>query len=223
MKQLIDALINAADGALVVDEKQHILFWNKAAMEILGFGHEDLANRPCYQILHGYGDGGRLICKERCHVMERVLNAKPVPNFDALVTTHKGEQQWLNISVFCYRVGKAGDKNVIVHLFHNISSKKMDERIVEQLLDIVRRYQDVPSGNGTDLKHPTNILTLRENEILTLLVRGCNTPEISQLLSISPNTTRNHIQHILQKLEVHSRLEAVAYAIQHDLVIQESV
>jgi len=223
VKRLIDALINAADGALVVDEKQHILFWNKAAMEILGFGHQDLANRPCYQILHCYGDEGRLICKERCQVMEWALSTKPVPNFDALVKTKQGEQQWLNISIFTYRGGKAGDKKVIVHLFHSISSKKMDERILEQLLDIVRRYQEVPSGNGNGIKHPTSALTLREDEILTLLAKGCTTLEISQLLSISPNTTRNHIQHILQKLQVHSRLEAVAYALKHDLVIQDSV
>ncbi|MEJ2746212.1 MAG: LuxR C-terminal-related transcriptional regulator, partial [bacterium] len=61
-------------------------------------------------------------------------------------------------------------------------------------------------------------LTPRELEILELLARGHGTSEISELLAISQNTVRNHIQHILQKLQVHTRLEAVTYAIKNGLI-----
>lgn len=56
-------------------------------------------------------------------------------------------------------------------------------------------------------------LTRRELEILQLLARGLNNEVISKQLYISPTTTRNHIQNILGKLGVHSKLEAVAYAV----------
>lgn len=56
-------------------------------------------------------------------------------------------------------------------------------------------------------------LTRRELEILQLLARGLNNDVISRQLYISPTTTRNHIQNILGKLGVHSKLEAVAYAV----------
>jgi DNA-binding NarL/FixJ family response regulator len=56
-------------------------------------------------------------------------------------------------------------------------------------------------------------LTRRENEILQLLARGLSNEVISKQLYISPTTTRNHIQNILGKLGVHSKLEAVAYAV----------
>jgi len=56
-------------------------------------------------------------------------------------------------------------------------------------------------------------LTRRELEILQLLARGLNNDVISKQLYISPTTTRNHIQNILGKLGVHSKLEAVAYAV----------
>ena len=56
-------------------------------------------------------------------------------------------------------------------------------------------------------------LTRRELEILQLLARGLNNEIISRPLYISPTTTRNHIQNILGKLGVHSKLEAVAYAV----------
>lgn len=55
-------------------------------------------------------------------------------------------------------------------------------------------------------------LTKRELEVLTLLVRGMSGADIAKELSISKNTVRTHIQSILTKLQVHSRLEAVAFA-----------
>jgi two-component system nitrate/nitrite response regulator NarL len=45
-----------------------------------------------------------------------------------------------------------------------------------------------------------------------LLVRGMSGADIAKELSISKNTVRTHIQSILTKLQVHSRLEAVAFA-----------
>lgn len=56
-------------------------------------------------------------------------------------------------------------------------------------------------------------LTRRELEILQMLARGLSNEAISRQLYISPTTTRNHIQNILGKLGVHSKLEAVAYAV----------
>jgi DNA-binding NarL/FixJ family response regulator len=58
-------------------------------------------------------------------------------------------------------------------------------------------------------------LTTREKEILRFLAFGLGTSAIARALSISPATVRNHAQRILAKLQVHSRLAAVArgYAI----------
>jgi two-component system, NarL family, nitrate/nitrite response regulator NarL len=61
-------------------------------------------------------------------------------------------------------------------------------------------------------------LTDRERDVLSLLVKGARSDEIARWLSISPNTVRTHIQNILTKLQVHSRLEAAAFAVRHGLV-----
>ncbi|HHC08661.1 MAG TPA: response regulator transcription factor [Actinobacteria bacterium] len=53
-------------------------------------------------------------------------------------------------------------------------------------------------------------LTPREREVLGLLAEGKSGGEIAEELYVSPTTVRNHVQHILGKLEVHSRVEAVA-------------
>lgn len=61
-------------------------------------------------------------------------------------------------------------------------------------------------------------LSRREREVLELLVEGADQESMSEILSISPQTARTHIQNVLSKLEVHSRLEAVALAVEHDFV-----
>ena len=61
-------------------------------------------------------------------------------------------------------------------------------------------------------------LTTREVEVLGMLAAGRSTPEISGRLHISSLTARNHIQNILEKLEVHSKAEAVAFAFQQRIV-----
>ncbi len=61
-------------------------------------------------------------------------------------------------------------------------------------------------------------LTPREMEVLRALTEGLSTPEICERLYIAPNTLRTHVQNIMGKLRVHSKLEAVAFALRHRLV-----
>ncbi|MGH2784268.1 MAG: response regulator [Actinomycetota bacterium] len=61
-------------------------------------------------------------------------------------------------------------------------------------------------------------LTRREREILALLAQGADNQTIAQQLVISPETARTHIQKVLGKLRVHSRLEAAAFVMKHGLL-----
>ena len=56
------------------------------------------------------------------------------------------------------------------------------------------------------------LLTAREFDVLRCLIEGLSRTEIGAMLHISPNTVRTHVQSILQKLNVHSALTAVAFA-----------
>lgn len=67
-------------------------------------------------------------------------------------------------------------------------------------------------------RRPIEPLTPRELEVLKALAEGLSTPEICERLFIAPNTLRTHIQNIMGKLHVHSKLEAVAFAIRNRLV-----
>jgi DNA-binding NarL/FixJ family response regulator len=61
-------------------------------------------------------------------------------------------------------------------------------------------------------------LTPRELEVLRALTEGLSTPDICKRLFIAPNTLRTHVQNIMGKLRVHSKLEAVAFALRYRLV-----
>jgi DNA-binding NarL/FixJ family response regulator len=61
-------------------------------------------------------------------------------------------------------------------------------------------------------------LTKREREVLRLLAEGLLQDEIARALVISPRTVETHIQHILHKLGLRSRTQAVAAAYQAGLV-----
>ena len=83
-----------------------------------------------------------------------------------------------------------------------------------KLLDVTRqllRHQEL-------LQSRKPVLTGRELEVLGLVAQGQTSREIGVLLFISENTVKNHIRNILDKLGLHSRNEAVLYAVREDLI-----
>lgn len=61
-------------------------------------------------------------------------------------------------------------------------------------------------------------LTERERDVLALLAEGADSDTVAERCRISRNTVRTHVQSILSKLNVHSRLEAAAFAVRHGIV-----
>ncbi|HEX9682774.1 MAG TPA: response regulator transcription factor [Acidimicrobiales bacterium] len=65
---------------------------------------------------------------------------------------------------------------------------------------------------------PAPKLTPRELEVLKLVAQGMSNREIAVELYISENTVKNHVRNILEKLHLHSRMEAVVYAVREKLL-----
>jgi len=65
---------------------------------------------------------------------------------------------------------------------------------------------------------PPPRLTERETEVLKLVANGLNNRDIARELFISENTVKNHVRNILEKLHLHSRMEAVVYAVRQNIL-----
>jgi DNA-binding NarL/FixJ family response regulator len=74
--------------------------------------------------------------------------------------------------------------------------------------DDEERAQEVPAPR----------LTEREMQVLKLVARGMNNRDIAKELFISENTVKNHVRNILEKLQIHSRMEAVMVAVREKLI-----
>jgi len=83
---------------------------------------------------------------------------------------------------------------------------------------ILKALSQPVSATSTDASNPPVTLSQRETEVLNLIARGYSRKEIAALLQLSRHTVVSHIRHIYEKLEVHSRNEAVFEACQQGLI-----
>lgn len=82
----------------------------------------------------------------------------------------------------------------------------------------IKLLDEFKQMSRSDRQLPTPRLTERELEVLKLVAQGLNNREIAKRLFISENTVKNHVRNILEKLQLHSRMEAVMYAVREKLL-----
>ncbi len=208
---LEQALARAGDGAFAIGPDGRVAVWNRAAERILGWSAKEVLGRPCCEVMAG-GDGhGRSLCYNGCDIVGQVRAGEPVEHFEMKTRTKGGRAIWLDVSIL-EAPATNGSRPVAVHLFRDITATK-------KLLEIVQeRTVPAASSNGNGSGNGASGLTKREIEILRFMAAGANTKVLAEQLHVSPATVRNHAQNIFAKLDVHSRLEAVAWANQHRLV-----
>lgn len=221
MEPLFDALNRSADGAYVIDADQRIVYWNAAAERMLGYRSIDVLGRLCHDVLQGRDDDNKAWCRLRCKVAIKSSRGDPVDTFTVCAQSSRGAPRWINVSILPFPVTSENGERLVVHLFRDSTLQKQHEALSNQILEAVQNLQQPQAGNAEltetfDLPVPE--LTRRERQVLEQLARGLSTPEVAESLSISVSTTRNHVQNIFQKLQVHSRAQAVAYAFEHGLV-----
>jgi two-component system NarL family response regulator len=92
------------------------------------------------------------------------------------------------------------------HISPNMASKLLTEFKV--LSDRADQRQETPAPS----------LTARELDVLKLVARGMSNREVGDTLYISENTVKNHVRSILEKLHLHTRMEAAMYAVRQRIV-----
>lgn len=220
MRNLLNFLVNTADGAIALDRAHRIVFWNKAAEGLFGFKAEEVRGRFCYEVIAGRNESGMLLCQVNCLDKMQCLERETVPSQNILVTTKTGREVWLSMSTIVVP-SEWRDVCALVHFFRNISHQKELEHSVQQFLAAIAQLSSSGVTSPAPDSPPSSLLlqlTAREREVLRLLASGSSTTVIATKLFISPATVRNHVHNILRKLGVKNRFEATIIALRSGLI-----
>ena len=207
-KRLIEG---TSDAAYVVDSEGMVVAWNKEAENLFGITAAQAIGQPCDKIIGGTDECGT-VCSRNCAVQQALGRHHPVKNFDLLVRTVEGEQ-WCDVSVLIAQSNNS-TQACAIHIVHPVDLRKRLEMTVR---DFVVSKTSLPADQAVAMmtsRTPARQtdLSAREIEILRLLAKGSTTGSISDQLHISPTTVNNHVQHLLHKLDSHTRLEAIRRA-----------
>lgn len=217
MPTLGDLFLRAVDGAFAVDAKQRIIYWDPGCEKLFNRSSQWVLGRLCCDVMRGINPAtGDLFCGQGCHIAQLTKGDSDAPKSFSIQTRTAVDDEPITLSVNVVLVPSQCKKRwIVVHLLHRGMS-----RDVLTAMDCSLRSGRTPSttpyeGNSEEA---FLCLTTRENDVLQLLAEGLANPSIAQRLDISITTVRNHLQHIQNKLGVHSQVEVVAYAYRHNLV-----
>src|SRR5438270_3052980 len=93
----------------------------------------------------------------------------------------------------------------------SLISPSMASKLLTEFNTLVKKAEEKQ-------QFPAPALTSRELEVLRLVAKGMSNREIADQLYISENTVKNHVRNILEKLHLHSRMQAVMYAVREQLI-----
>ncbi len=213
--ELFTLLRGTTDAAFCVTEEGEILSWNKAAEKLLGYSAAEAVHKTCYDILEGMGPLGTRVCHQHCSVAECTKGDTEIPNFDMSVRTRSGERLWVNMSTIVFDNQRTG-RRLLVHMAHDITEQKKNEELMQKMLELSKQVTSLAEASVRAA--PIAALSDQEKHVLRLFAEGKDSDDVARALGISPQTLRNHLHHINQKLRTHNRLEAVMNAIQRKLI-----
>jgi len=197
--RVLDAFALCAEPVFAINERRRIVFWNKAMERLLGYTYDDVVGRSCGDVLAGNDSFGNRYCTDGCPVVSIAQRGDCVRHFNLAAKSKEGRFVPMEISILKFVLPQSR-RMILAHIAQ------------------VSRDVSIPAGPPARATHNNHAdarvrsLTSRESEILSLIAAGENAVVIARHLGISPLTARNHIQHLFEKLEVHSKAEAAAFA-----------
>ena len=212
IREIRKVVEGTSDCAFAVDGGGQIVAWNHAAESVFGLSPAEAIGKMCCEIVRGVDECGA-VCSKHCIVRQAVERNQPPKNFDLQVETATGKQ-WCNLSLLIVEE----DSSVLPCVIHIVRQTDVQKRLELLVRDFLITSTGLSAEQAVALitsaraaAHEAK-LSDREVEVLHLLAQGYTTTCIADQLCISRTTVHNHIQHILGKLDAHTRLEAIRRA-----------
>lgn len=187
-------IFDTSETAFAVNRRGQIVAWNDAAKCTFGYPAEHALRHKCWELLSGRDIFGNPSCCEGCPIRNAAFAKKPINRFQVDFETADKERQRFTVSTLVLFDGS--NQEMLIHLCRP-NRADIDNATPEHQVRHDREFS-------------RKALTPRETEVLGHLNDGMSIRNIATEMGISPSTVRNHIQHVLLKLHVHSRHEAVA-------------
>ncbi|MBW2578107.1 MAG: PAS domain-containing protein [Deltaproteobacteria bacterium] len=213
-----DVISSTDDAAFASNEKGAIVLWNEAANRLLGYSADEVLGRSCFKVISGFDVFGNPYCRSDCNLRRLARSNNAICPFQMQVRRSSGEYISAAFRIVPVSRQQLSDYQLVhqltqIHATTDVAPKNYPNSGTAYIQ--VKGSPPNPGSTAHPLKSP---LTNRECEVLTLLASGFSTNEISQRLHISVTTVRNHVQNMLRKLAVHSKLEAVSVAHRNHLI-----
>lgn len=214
-EDLLELLSQSGKAVFAIDSSDRIVLWNIGAERLLGYAAADVLGRNCYGALSGRDVYGNRYCFAECPILKMRDRGETIQPFEIVLESRNDGPRRLRCSILSIP-GQRPELTTLVHILSDSGSAHPDPGGF-----FARFSGPLPQASLAQITPPRPSpapLTKREREVLRLLSEGKKTEEMGEQLFISDVTVRNHIQNILRKLGVHSKLEAVVYAYQNQLI-----
>lgn len=224
--ELVLDVLGLNEPAFAVNGSHRIVAWNDGAERLLGLRAADVIGKRCFEAL-------AIEDNSLCQACQYFASAQPVgvnPAIAALARHHlsittpvaaHGESRRVQVTTLAAHT-RAGQAR-FVHLLHHDDDSAADpaaEHAPEPMRGAPQHElasTTESAASSSKMRRP-EALTHRELEVLRLLGAGSSTDDIARALSITRITARNHVNKVLDKLGVNSRLQAVVIASQLQLL-----
>ena len=196
--QVLDVLALSSDAMFAINQRHRIVFWNRALTRLVGWAYDDVVGRTCGGVLAGVDDYGNRYCSDDCPIVSIATRGDAVRQFRIRAKAKSGEKLPVEVTVLKFMLPNNG--MLLVHVVRPAAA--------EPLALPLEHHAEPARTPDPRLRE----LTARELEVLSLLAAGEKTRVIADRLGIAPLTARNHINNMFEKLDVHSKAEAIALA-----------
>lgn len=196
-----------------------------------------LGSEPDIVVVGDAGDGATSVVEAEAHRPDVILMDVRMPDMDGIEAC-RAIRETLPDTHVVMLTSYTDEEAVMASIMAGASGYLLKNTGKLELLDAVRRASRGESLldpgittpimarlrelSSRDEDHEVALLSEREREVLGLVARGLTNAQIGEALVISPNTVRNHVSSILEKLDLSRRSEAASFAAKHGLLDDES-